>query len=314
MMSKKKKIILICIGAFIVLNIIASFPVSGIIMYKIMVGKGGEDTSPEAMKTVVAQKYDGFDASSLDAYLDKKIEIDSSLGDGHVIPCWVYQSNSNKADNAIVLAHGMNSSHVSEAPIVKMFLDEGLDVYVYDQRGFGESTDKQMSYGYFESYDLLDVFKYANEELGDDSVIGVWGCSMGGAAVCNVMDETYFKDYADFIILDCPMGCMGEVTGAPEFQNKMGSLFWQINEGFSFDDQSPYHQIKDNTIPVLLVTASEDTVIKKDTTDAIGAGLQSCTVTRYEGEGSKHAWVYRDHPDDYRNAVDKLISSVYWVD
>lgn len=310
-MSKKKKTILICIAAFIILNIIASFPVSGIVMYNIMKGKGGEDTSAQAMGAVVAEKYDGFDASSLDAYLEGKVELPSSLGDDHVIPLWIYRSENNEDGKAVVMAHGMNSSHVSEAPIIKMFLDDGLDVYIYDQRGFGESTDKTMSYGYFESSDLLDAFKYANEDKSENSAIGVWGCSMGGAAVCNVMDEAYFKEYADFIILDCPMGCMGEVTGAPEFQNKMGSLFWKINEGFTFEDQSPYHQIIDNTIPVLLFTAQNDTVIKKDTTDAIAEGLPSCDLTRYEGEGSKHAWVYRDHPEDYSNAVKELISAVY---
>lgn len=311
-MSKKKKTILLCIGIFILINIIASFPVSGIIMYNIMKGKGNEDTGVEAMTAVVAEKYDGFDASSLDSYLESKVTIDSSLNDGHVIPLWIYRSESNATGNSIVMAHGMNSSHVSEAPIIKMFLDEGLDVYIYDQRGFGESTDKTMSYGYFESSDLLDAFKYANEDKKNDSIIGVWGCSMGGAAVCNVMDEEYFKEYADFIILDCPMGCMGEVTGAPEFQNKMGSLFWKINEGFTFDDQSPYHQIKDNTIPVLLITAQNDTVIKKATTDAIADGLYNCDVTKYEGAGSKHAWVYKDHPDDYSSEVHKIVSAAVY--
>ena len=105
------------------------------------------------------------------------------------------------------------------------------------------------------------------------------------------------------------MGAMDELTGAPDIQNKAASIINKWMVGYNFDEQSPYEQIKENDIPVLLILAGKESVIPSESIEQIKDILTKapggCEV--YTEENATHADVWTEDPEEYEERVDEFL-------
>ena len=311
-MKKPVKIILRIVIIFVIANIILALPVAAFIEVQVLKGKGKHDiTSEESMRSMLLTEA-GIDSVEFEeTYSVKEFSVPSSETEGYSIPTYLLQTTEEKK-GLVVMVHGMNSSHIGIYPEARAFLNAGFDVWAMDTRKFGESTAEYVTYGFLEGADCVDVLNFALGMDPDPGLVGLWGQSMGGAAVENAMDEGAVVLYCDYVVLDCPMGAMDELTGAPEIQNNAASIVNKWVAGYSFYDQSPYAQIKNNTKPVLMINAENESVIPEISTIQIRDTLTDApgSLTEYTGKGSRHAAVANDHPEEYEKAVKDFIDSL----
>ena len=309
--SKAGKIILRIAVIFIIANVILMLPVASFVEVMVLKGKGNREiTQEESMREWMLNEL-GLDTVAYETkYRMGTFDIPSSVNNGYSIPVF-YFSPEGESKGFVVMAHGMNSSHIGIYEEAELFLEEGFEIYSFDERKFGESTWEYMSYGYYEGADVADVFRFACENSPAEGLKGIWGQSLGGAACENALDDQIVMANLDFVVLDCPMGGMDELTGAPEIQNELAGKFNKLICGYSFEQQSPYKQIMKNSAPALLVLAKDDTVIPEKSIKKIKEYFElTVPTTVYESEGSKHADVVVDDKEGYRQALKGFLDSL----
>lgn len=310
-MKKPVKILLRILLIFVLVNIILALPAASFAEVLVLKSKGNREiTTKEEMSAFIYEET-GIVAEEFEKeYNLSEFEVSSTATQGYTIPVFVLHTGGDKR-GFVVMAHGMNASHIGIYPEAQAFLEAGFDVWMPDERKFGESTWGYISYGYFEGKDVEDVLKFALEEDPDAGLVGLWGQSLGGAACENVMDTQVCLNNVDFIVLDCPMGAMDELTGAPKIQNRLAGVFNGVISGYTFEDQNPYRQMNDVPQDVLLILAENEKVIPKKSIDRIQNILSdsAASLCVFTGSGSRHANVFNDHPDEYRAAVSELINT-----
>jgi len=304
--KKKMKPWLKAILIFVAVNIVIALPMMGFIEVLVLKGKGHKPSDMDYRGYITREL--GMDPDAYEeTYQMSHVSIPSSKTEGYLIPVYILKT-TEEYEGFVIMSHGMNSNHEMIYPESEAFLKAGYNVVSFDQRKCGESTASFVSYGYYEGMDVVDVLEYALDTQPEGKV-ALWGQSMGGAAVENAMDETPVIENADYIVLDCPMGAMEELTGAPDIQNRTASVFNKFMVGYGFDDQSPYHQISGNKIPVLLILAGKENVIPERSIAQIKETLTNapgeCEV--YTCDNASHADVWLEDPKEYEKRVDEFL-------
>lgn len=248
---------------------------------------------------------DGF----MTRYKTEDLSIDSSL-DGHEIPAtYIYADGNDRSDHTVIMVHGLLGNRISNFPMAEMFLSLGCNVITYDQRSSGKNTAPHNTFGYLESYDLVDYAAYAAGLMHEDNMLGVWGQSMGAATVENAMDDEYFAANVDFVVLDCPLGDMSDSLFARGISGAFADYLFKSRVGFSFRDQSVYRQIENTKIPVLIVSSKADDRIPYETSQRIFDAMKNNKKAMFTVEDSRHSDVYFDHSPEYKKAVERFIGA-----
>lgn len=106
-----------------------------------------------------------------------------------------------ESNKFIILVHGFTANHHVHMPFVRMFLNEGFNILLIDERNHGKSEGKYPSYGYFEQDDLNRWIEFIYKRYNNKNIfLGLHGQSMGGATVLMCGSK---NDKVDFIIDDC---------------------------------------------------------------------------------------------------------------
>ena len=331
--SKKKKagrIIRRVIIFFVIANLVLALPSASFAETLVLKSKGDHERTVEEYTRVWLEDVTGIDSYAFEEkYQMESFLIPSTGTKNYRIPAFHYMPEG-EPKGFVVMAHGMNSSHIVIYHEAEVFLLEGFEVYSFDERKFGESTFGYVGYGYLEGMDVKDVYQFAYDQAeerafhmqeqdkntedtsGKRYLCGIWGQSMGGAGCENAMDEEPLVSTLDFAILDCPMGPMEDLTGAPKPQNWLAGKMNPLVSGFSFDEQNPIPQLKNVTADVLLLLAGDEKVIPKQSTQAIQKVLEEapCELTVYVSDGSEHADIIVDDSAGYRNTIHDFLESI----
>src|SRR5574344_1166854 len=108
----------------------------------------------------------------------------------------------------VILCHGHCSNREGSLRYSLIFNELGFSTIIYDQRSHGDNKHKQITMGYLESQDLVEIINKTYKEYGDDIVLGLAGVSMGGATV---LLSTKYQQKVNFIVDDCGYGSLKEV-------------------------------------------------------------------------------------------------------
>ena len=117
--------------------------------------------------------------------------IESAPGSKLAIRIYRKQENKSASTNPIVLVHGLlNSSDLFDLPesdhmgLSETLMNQGYDVFTYDQRGAGQSSCQDWDFGMYENalIDLPAVIQYAMRYTGSRKVI-LGGYSLGGLII-----------------------------------------------------------------------------------------------------------------------------------
>lgn len=117
---------------------------------------------------------------ALAAYTYEDVSIESR--DGLVLRGRYWHSPSPK--RTVVFAHGFRSTGEYDSTLsAPLYLKNGCELLVIDQRACASSEGKYMTFGALEKYDLVMWAEYANSRGADKMPMYFSGVSMGGATV-----------------------------------------------------------------------------------------------------------------------------------
>jgi fermentation-respiration switch protein FrsA (DUF1100 family) len=98
--------------------------------------------------------------------------------DGLALHGWWIPAES--AVGTIIQCHGNNGSMDADLPTAKLLHSAGFNVLMFNFRAHGQSEGNTVTFGWFETLDLLGAIDYVVETHGARQV-GVMGFSMGAA-------------------------------------------------------------------------------------------------------------------------------------
>ena len=187
-------------------------------------------------------------------------EVNFKSADGIKLSGWFIPNNKTKA--AIIVMHGYPADKANLLGVVE-FLAKDFNVFLFDFRSFGQSEGKYTTTGYLEKNDLLGAIEYLEKEK-NITQLGLYGFSLGGAVSLmtnhqNVKviatDSAYARlshmvehMYKIFFVLKYPLVYLTKLYGI---------IFLRINVG----DVNPVDNIKNITIPILIIHAEKDSQI-----------------------------------------------------
>lgn len=181
---------------------------------------------------------------------------------GHIIENF---KNSNKY---IILVHGYTANYHIHMPFVPLFIKEGFNILLVDERSHGESEGDFLSYGYFERDDLDLWIEYLEERKGEKLFLGLHGQSMGAATVlmCGARNPK-----VNFIIEDCGYSsakeiikdqCLKKIKFMP-FKPVYYILRRKVKKLYKFDldDVTPMEDILESDVPILFIHGDGDNYV-----------------------------------------------------
>lgn len=247
-----------------------------------------------------------------ETYVIEEMEIGSTYHD-HVITAELISRDGEINKDTVIMVHGMGEDRKGVYPLATMFLEAGYNVFCYDQRNAGDNTAVYSTYGYLESHDLADCVAYMNEFVDKDRTVGIWGLSWGGATTGYYIGSEDFSSNVDFAILDCPVGSMEEFIrkemekmdmGIPiDLMLWCGSIATKAELGFSYNDAYLYKYMDQVSIPVLIINSEKDEVTPVTIGKKIYESIIHDDKVIFTVDDSKHAEIYHDHEEEYRNLV-----------
>ncbi len=187
------------------------------------------------------------------------------LSDGVLVPMRTWTPDTGAPWAIVVAVHGMNDYSNAFDDFAKVAAIEGVQVYAYDQRGFGAAPNPGVWAGWpTMSRDLRDVTLVVRRQH-PHSPIYVLGESMGGAvAICAAADG--MLDGVDGVVLSAPgvwdRKSMGWLKRAALW------LAWRVAPGWSPTGRDLNIYPSDN-FEMLRGLSMDPLVLKKTRIDAV---------------------------------------------
>lgn len=226
-----------------------------------------------------------------------------------------YISAKNPTNKTIIIAHGYQENHKDMASYIRIFHELGYNVLAPDDRGAGQSQGKYIGFGWPDRLDYVKWIKQVVARNGNQSEIGLFGVSMGGATVMMVSGEKLPKQVKAIVEDSGYSSIEGELT------HELKTLFnlpkeplittaaWytDIKAGFNFKDGSSLKQLRKNKLPMYFIHGGADTFVP---TKMVYQNYKATKGTKklWVVPKAGHAMAYYEHPIEYQNRVSKFFS------
>lgn len=246
----------------------------------------------------------------------KRIELESDF-DYKLIGHLFMQDEDVK--KFMVVVHGVTCSKEYGKDYIALFLKMGYNVIAMDSRHHGESGGNDISYGYYERYDLKKVVNYIKDTYGEDICIGIHGVSMG--AGITLMYAGSVEDGADFYIVDCPYSDFYKEASyrlqydfkyAPKFSRKfivdIGDMAIRLRSGFSLKEVRPIDHIHKISSPVMFINTKEDKYIPPEMSQEL-YDMKEDKKHIYWVETGGHSKAYEEDPEKYQQEIETFIAT-----
>ena len=252
--------------------------------------------------------------------LDKKIykevqieEVYTKSKDNLKLKGYLIEKYKN-SNRYMILVHGFTANHHIHMPFVRLFINEGFNILLVDERNHGESEGKYPSYGYFEQEDINRWIEFLYDRKKTDLFLGLHGQSMGGATVlmCGSKNEK-----VDFIIDDCGYSSARRVMESELRRNKafvalFYKLLWikaKLRIGFDINKVEPIEDIKNCNKPILFIHGDNDKKVPCDMAYEMYKSRNNKDDRLFIVEGAEHMWAYPLKKKEYEKVVHEFIQN-----
>lgn len=264
-------------------------------------------------------EHQGFRLADFEAaYSPRRVDVPSTFEE-RSIPAQLLTAPGNQTGNTMVVVHGLGSNRLMVYPYTRIFLEQGWNVLVYDQRSSGENTAPYTTYGYWESRDLQDCVDYIRTLVGPQAQVGVWGISYGGATA-GIYSGSQQAAQVDFILLDSPVGSLKEMVraqltdldlGIPvEFLLFCGGIITHLRLGFAYEDADVARAVRHTTRPIMIFTSKADTLTPYAMAQRIFDAVPHERKRLFTVNDSAHGNIMGEHYDAYKQAFAEFLESL----
>ncbi|WP_373600596.1 alpha/beta hydrolase [Paraclostridium bifermentans] len=260
---KKKAIIIISI---IILILVGVSCYIGYLVYDGSVGSEQKIKNEDIVE--VFSQREGKPLEKLKNYKYEDVFIQSPEN-GYKVEGKLIKSNE-QTENTVIIVHGIESNYYEYLEKAYVYLENGYNVMLYNQRHTGHTGGDDYTFGLREKYDLESVAKFVHDKY-PNGIIGAHGHSMGAATVVMHSEINEKNKYVDFYIADSPYHEMKdavrlgiEAENIPllpvAYAEAMGDIYTQVKSGFKYEDVKPYKSVENITTPMFLIHGKEDKV------------------------------------------------------
>jgi alpha-beta hydrolase superfamily lysophospholipase len=239
-------------------------------------------------------------------------EVSFETSDYITIQGWFFPNENS--DKCIILLHGFKANKMEPLPRVKIFLENGFNVLIYDSRGHGESEAALNSIGYYEQKDLSAAVNFVNNKNINN--IYCDGISQGGATIIYALANGKLKN-VKAVILE---SVYDDLHKAIDNRFKKYTLlpadvagyfmvkFAEDRLNISVNQMKPYESIKQINIPVLIISGTDDSNTKLEDTEHLFANAnQPKELVMFEGAG--HEDLYKFNQELYENSIISFLNN-----
>ncbi|EGR34508.1 hypothetical protein IMG5_009170 [Ichthyophthirius multifiliis] len=201
----------------------------------------------------------------------KRHDFDIKNKKNQTLKCSFYMFNDSQiAFPCVIYLHCNSGSRLEGQMYVEQLLEKGMQVFLFDFSGSGQSDGEYITLGINELQDIICVINHLKDNFKVSS-IGLWGRSMG--AVTALMYTAEFNKNIQCIILDSPFcnfmklaAQLGKAkTGLPKFVLK-GILAFLKNTiqqkyGLNIEDLDIIKYSKQCEVQGLFLASTKDTFV-----------------------------------------------------
>lgn len=261
-------------------------------------------------ENIVKIEYD----SLVSNYETKEIKIQSTKED-HFISA--IHSIKEGNENIAIFVHGMRGTKKTLPEEMMFFLEEGFNIISIDQRNSGENIAKYNTFGYLESFDILDTINYVDEQINNSGKVLLYGESYGG--ISSIIAAGRDDSKIDYLVLDCPIGDAREMLldilkdieeeqGLPAFMEFTGNIYTRFILGFSFKDINGNNWIREVSIPTLILNSKIDTVTPFSMGEELYKSITHNKKELVSSETANHARILQEDKEVYINGIRKFLN------
>ena len=206
--------------------------------------------------------------TTVDESMLKRIEKNFTLSDGYIIHGDI-SMNDVPSNKYVIVLHGHGTTREGAVRYAIPFYNLGYNIILYDQRGHGDNKKHDITMGYLEAQDLVEIIEMLYKEYGDDIEIGVHGTSMGAATA---LIATKYTKQLKFIVSDSCYYSLKSIMSELVHKYVKGAflfvpyidMFLRNHHHFTFSDVEPYKAIKETNIPILFFHGAKDVFVKEN--------------------------------------------------
>lgn len=215
----------------------------------------------------------------------------------------------------VLCSHGYRSSGRGEFRFTaKYYHDKGFNVFMVDHQAAGESEGSLISFGYYESVDILKWIDFLKKNFGENIEIILHGVSMGCATVTLASGRDDLPENVKFTVADCGYTSVEEQFDAvlksvklPSFPIiPMTNLWNKLFGKFSYSDVSPLEAVKNAKVPMLFIHGGNDDFVPTRMVFELYAACPSEKDILIV-DGAVHAQSYYLDPIACNKKIDKFI-------
>jgi len=233
-------------------------------------------------------------------------------GDGVDLACEfipaVSPSPPGQPAKCLIRVHGFSQNRMISVRFLPVFRAMGYSVVIYDQRGFGDSGGF-CSLGYYEKHDLAAIVDWVRQRLGEDTVIGLHGESLGAITILEALDVL---ENIAFAIPDSSCTTVYNMVTAlahlPAFPVvSIVNLWVRLRYGASLKDIRPIDKVAKSEIPLLFLHGTADWQIRVSEGQKLFAAAKN-PLSRLEiFEGSGHCMGHADDTQRYEQIIREFV-------
>ena len=253
-------------------------------------------------------EYHGFETLPSDYYASSEtLTIDSS--DGLELMGYHY-TPENSNDKWALIVHGYGHNHNHMNGFAEMYLANGYNVLMIDQRAAGESEGEWLTMGSAESEDVA-LWTQKIAELNPNAKIVLHGVSMGAAtamlaaANSNVTNVTSLVEDCGYTtvmnLIDLAKGMATQLADS-EFVSVVDDAAESLT-GHRLTSAAPIDSIGNVTIPSIFITGNSDTVVSMSNLEELYEASGAEVKEIFTVEGATHGLSALTDSIGYANTV-----------
>ncbi len=225
---------------------------------------------------------------------------------------WFANKDSKKT---VIISHGYTANLMESMRFLDLYYSNGFNVLVYDHRYHGKSGGKNCSFGYYEYLDIKKCIDWTSKKTGKDSIVGLHGESMGGAASILAASE---DNRVSFVVSDCSFSDLFKEIkyfAKKEFKYFLppflyiASFINLLRTGHTYQKVSPIKALSKLNIPILFIHGENDLITPCCNSVLMHQkyqGKKELFITKNTG----HAESVHNHKKDYYMRIKKFLNDL----
>lgn len=158
--------------------------------------------------------------------------------------------SSDPAERRVILYHHGNRDHLQFYwDRVELFYRMGFNVFIYDYQGYGMSEGEPSEAGIYA--DAVAAYQYVRSRGFDDSLITVYGFSLGGAPAVHLSSQVFTPNA---LILEAPFASASALTRSATLLDLPSSYFMN-------GEYNNAEKIRRSAAPLMIIFGVDDTFI-----------------------------------------------------